>query len=199
MVVGKNHIKSGRLFILSAPTGAGKTTLTNLIIQRNNQVRRAITYTTRAPRPGETHEIDYFFVTQEVFLELKDKKFFLETTCYDTCWYGSPKDILEHVERGIYYIIITDWPGAQTISNELTTHYAHIPFETIWITVTSETVLGERLKRRYSHNLEALERRLQLFSEEIKREEAARFFKHHVINDELEETYQKLCKILAIL
>lgn len=199
MVVGKNHINLGRLFILSAPTGAGKTTLTNLIIQRNNHVRRAVTYTTRSPRPGETHALDYFFVTQEVFLELKEKKFFLETTCYDTCWYGSPKDILEDIAQGMYYIIITDWPGAQTISHELKTNHAHIPFETIWVTVTSEEVLAERLKRRYAHNLEALARRLQLFSEEIKREEATRFFKHHVINDELEETYRKLCKILDIL
>ena len=196
--MGKSHTNFGKLFIISAPTGAGKTTLTNLIIARHPHVRRAITYTTRKPRPGETHGVDYFFVSEPEFLILEDKNFFLETTKYDQSWYGSPKDILDDVETGAYYIIITDWPGAQTISHELRTHHAEIPFHTIWITVTSGAVLSDRLKTRYSHDLNALERRLKLFTEEIKREEEAQFFDYHVINDKLEETYGKLCSIMEL-
>ncbi len=198
MVVGKNSINPGKLFIISAPTGAGKTTLTNLIINRHPHVRRAITYTTRKPRPGETHAIDYFFVDEPTFLNHKDNNFFLETTKYDQSWYGSPKDILADVENGACYIIITDWPGAKTISHELQSNHPNVPFETIWITVTSGAVLADRLKHRYAHDENALTRRLQLFDDEIKREEDARFFTHHVTNDELEDTYKKLCKILEI-
>ena len=70
--MGKNPVNTGKLFIISAPTGAGKTTLTNLILSRHQQVKRAVTYTTRKPRPGETHTIDYFFVDQEIESEVKN-------------------------------------------------------------------------------------------------------------------------------
>lgn|GEM_PF-38544 len=196
--MGKSHTNSGKLFIISAPTGAGKTTLTNLIISRHPHVKRAVTYTTRKPRPGESHGVDYFFVSEPEFLALKDGKQFLETTKYDQSWYGSPKDILDDVENGAFYIIITDWPGAQTISHELRSNHSSINFETIWITVTSNKVLAERLKDRYAHDTVAFERRLQLFDNEIKREEEARFFSHHVTNDNLEETYEKLCLIMEL-
>jgi len=198
MVVGKSRQNSGKLFIISAPTGAGKTTLTNLIISRNPQVKRAITYTTRKPRPGEQDTIDYHFVTEATFLKLMNKNFFLETTKYDESWYGSPCDILEDVSNGAFYIIITDWPGAQTISGELSSRHPHISFKAIWITVPSRDLLVERLKYRYTHDISALERRLKLFDDEIDRENREAFFKHHIINDELEATYQKLCSVLEL-
>jgi len=189
---------SGSLFIIAAPTGAGKTTLTNLIISRHTDIKRAVTYTTRPARPGETHAVDYFFVTNQEFLNLKDQGFFLETTVYDQSWYGSPSDILQHVNNGKQYIIITDWPGARTISQEIKTQYPSVKFECIWITVPSRELLVERLKDRYTHDYAALERRLKLFDAEIDRELKERFFRHTVINEDLESCYQQLCSIMNI-
>jgi len=198
MVVGKNNVLSGTLFIIAAPTGAGKTTLVNLLTQRNPELKKVITYTTRAPRRGEQHRVDYHFVTQEEFLALKEANFFLETTVYDQCWYGSPSDIVADVKNGAKYIIITDWPGAQTIAHELTSNHSTVPFKTLWITVPSEEILRQRLIDRCKHDLVLLERRLALFKQELDRENEIRFFKHHIVNDDLEETYQNLLKAMEL-
>ncbi len=197
LVNAKNQ-SHGSLFIIAAPTGAGKTTLTNLIISRHPHIKRAVTYTTRKARPGEQHAVDYFFVTEDEFLTLKNNNFFLETTKYDQSWYGSPSDILHHVSAGGHYIIITDWPGAKTISTQITTTNPEINFECLWITVPSRELLVERLKDRYTHDHAALERRLKLFDAEIDRELQERFFLHHVINDDLESTYKRLCTLMKI-
>ena len=194
--MGKNKVLPGSLFIVAAPTGAGKTTLVNLLTQRNPVLKKVITYTTRAPRANEVHGIDYHFVAPKEFLALKDASFFLETTLYDQCWYGSPKDIVFDVEQGAKYIIITDWPGAQTIAAELDKNHSSIPFKTLWITVPSEDILRQRLIDRCKNDLVLLERRLALFKKELDREAEIRFFKHHIVNDDLEETYFNLLKIM---
>lgn len=199
MVVGKNKVLPGTLFIVAAPTGAGKTTLVNLLTQRHPELKKVITYTTREPRLNEQHGVDYHFVTPEKFLNLKGAQFFLETTLYDQCWYGSPKDIVHDVEQGAKYIIITDWPGAQTIAAELTANHVTIPFKTLWITVPSEEILRQRLIERCKNDIVLLERRLALFKKELDRENEIRFFQHHVINDDLEETYQNLLKTMGLI
>ena len=198
MVVGKNNVLTGTLFIVAAPTGAGKTTLVNLLTQRNPDIKKVITYTTRAPRKGEVHGIDYHFVTNKEFLDLKNANFFLETTVYDQCWYGSPSDIVVDVKNGAKYIIITDWPGAQTISGELSKNHPEAFFKALWITVPSEEILRQRLIDRCKNDVALLERRLALFKQELDRENEIRFFKHHIVNDDLEETYQNLLKVMEI-
>lgn len=196
MVVAKNKVSEGTLFIIAAPTGAGKTTLVNLLTERNPELKKVITYTTRMPRAHEVHGVDYHFVTREEFLELKEAQFFLETTLYDQCWYGSPSDIIEHVKNGSKYIIITDWPGAQTIAAEISKNHAVVDFKALWITVPSEEILKQRLIDRCKNDLVLLERRLALFKQELDRENEIRFFKHHIVNDDLEETYLNLLKVM---
>src|SRR5436853_2205355 len=93
----------GTLFIISAPSGGGKTTLVYEVIKRlaaTIPLCKVITYTTRAPRPNEHNGDDYYFVTNEEFLAKKEHNFFIETTLYDTNWYGSPRSVLDGLTQG---------------------------------------------------------------------------------------------------
>src|SRR5580698_9904346 len=88
----------GKLFIISAPSGGGKTTITQEVIARLGEkchIQRAINYTSRPPRDNEVNGIDYHFITPEDFINKKASGFFLETTYYDNNYYGSPVSIIK--------------------------------------------------------------------------------------------------------
>ena len=132
----------GQLFVISGPSGAGKTVLTNAILnQYGNQynIRRVVTYTTWALRVGEVDGVDYNFVTQQWLEDLIYKDMFLEWNKWGDNYYGISCELIEQMKSGVSYIIILDRNGACTVRKKI--QGAHL----IWIEVESMQVLGERL------------------------------------------------------
>lgn len=185
--------KQGRIFIVSAPSGAGKTSLSNYIIPILNKeipIKRVITYTTRAPRAGETNGIDYHFVTHNDFLKKIQSGFFLEHTEYDGKFNGSPKSILNDLVTGLSYIMVVDRPGAKNLSKLIKNPIL------IWITVAHKEILKNRLQARATETHEKIENRIKIATREFEQEQQEHFFTYHVINDTFEQAAQELIAIV---
>ena len=109
MSENKNNQNQGKVFVISAPSGTGKTTLVKETINRlNNQydISKVITYTTRNLRTGEINGKDYHFISHDDFLQKEKDGFFLEITKYDNQKYGSPASILTDIQLGKSFIIM---------------------------------------------------------------------------------------------
>ena len=184
----------GKLFIVSAPTGAGKTTVAKTVLTKlETQIplSKVITYTTRPPRPQEINGKDYHFVTIDDFVSKKNTGFFLETTVYDGHWYGSPKSIIAELKTGKSFLLVTDRPGAKTIKSQVPDAVL------IWLDVPSKEVLLERLGHRTSANQQERQHRLALAQREIDQEKTKRFFTHHVMNNTLDDAVHQIIKIIT--
>lgn len=172
----------GRIFVVSAPSGAGKTRLVTEVISRvgiNYSLSRVVTYTTRKPRFNEIDGRDYYFLPRDAFLEKQTHHFFLEVTSFNGNLYGSPAHVLDDVEEGKSYIFITDLPGAHSIRQ-------YIPDSClIWIIPPDLSILRKRLMGRGSDLAHEVEQRLNIAAQEIAQEEYERFFDYHLINDNL--------------
>ncbi|MFA5074872.1 MAG: guanylate kinase [Candidatus Babeliales bacterium] len=194
----KNNAKSGKLFVLSAASGAGKTTLSNETVKRlqkeDYKISKVITYTTRPPRPGETDKKDYFFVSHKEFEQKFKDNFFLETTKYHGNNYGSPAYILDLIKLGESFILVTDLEGSKRIKNI----YKDAIF--IWINPPSIKELKIRLIARKDLNKKQIEDRLEMAQKEM--EEAAKsrnqeqLFDYNVTNEIFENTVQELVKLI---
>src|SRR5581483_10666268 len=111
-------IKPGVLFIVSAPSGAGKTTLVNAALgslKSSHAIERVITYTSRMPREGEIPGVDYHFISELEFQSRIKDGFFLEWSGAYGTYYGTPRGLLEDLEKGHHRILIPDRNGAQKI------------------------------------------------------------------------------------
>jgi len=187
------HIKKGKLFVISAPSGAGKTTIANTVIEKLGSfypISKVITYTSRQPRSNEIPGKDYCFVSKNDFFEKKERGFFLETTEYNGEWYGSPQSMIDDLERGLSFIIITDIIGAKTISNRM--HSSVL----IWLAPPSAAVLRNRLLKRGTENLAQVEARIALSQEEMDQERRENFFHYRIINDSFDVAAKELCEII---
>lgn len=109
-------MSSGSLFIVSAPSGAGKTTLVRLLLEQDAQVRLSVSYTTRAPRPGEQDGREYHFVDIPAFLAMRDRGEFLEWAEVHGNFYGTSRPWLEEqMAAGQDMLLEIDWQGAQQV------------------------------------------------------------------------------------
>ena len=186
-------IKKGRLFIISAPSGAGKTTIANTVIGKIGHefpLSKVITYTSRSPRKGEVQGQDYCFLSKKDFSERRDEGFFLETTEYNGQWYGSPQSIISDLDDGKSFIIITDINGAKSIAERI--HQAVL----IWLAPPSHEVLRKRLTNRGTESSDEIEKRIALSREEMDQVSNDNFFEYHVINDSFDLASHELCQII---
>ncbi|MBD3273305.1 guanylate kinase [Candidatus Dependentiae bacterium] len=183
----------GKLFIISAPSGAGKTTLANEIIRRLSDqfnISKVITWTTRSPRPGESEGKDYHFTSREKFEEKRKNDFFLETTKYNGELYGSPKDVLEHLELGKSFIIVTDLYGV----NQLKKITPHAIF--FWIKAPNLEELKTRLIKRKTLDKNDIEKRLELAKKELKEADKPRLFDYNIVNDDFDKTVNEISLLI---
>ncbi len=184
---------SGKLFIISAPSGAGKTSLVNALLPRLGDrcsINRLITYTSKTPRPGEKQGIDYHFISTDEFEQKAAKGFFLEwSTVYGT-YYGSPVAVLRELEIGKSFMLIADRVGAAQIIKR------HSSAVLIWIHTVSIEVLQERLEGRGTDKPEQILRRLAIAKAELEQESREDLYQYHVCNDNFEESIQVLEKIV---
>jgi len=185
----------GKLFIVSASSGAGKTTLVNAVMQRIQSVydvSRVLTYTTRSPRDGEVNGVDYCFITIKEFESLIEQDFFLEWSNAYGNYYGSPSSILNELVYGKSYIAILDRSGAQQVSHKFS------ELVLIWI-YTDIVSLQKRLIQRKTETFEQIEYRIQLAKKEIEEENLKRFYNFHIHNDDFNRAIEEFESLITSL
>ncbi|HET9446504.1 MAG TPA: guanylate kinase [Steroidobacteraceae bacterium] len=148
--------KRGKLFVIAAPSGAGKTSLVRALMQRRPALRFSISYTTRRKRPNERHEHDYFFVTKEEFERMRDAGEFLEHARVFDNYYGTSRAQVERLlESGQDVLLEIDWQGAQQIRRALP------ECRSIFVLPPSREALEQRLRGRGTDSDEVIARRLR--------------------------------------
>jgi guanylate kinase len=173
----------GRFFVISAPAGAGKTTLVDRLISEFPCIKRSVTCTTREARKGEIEGEHYFFLTSEKFNEMIEKKAFLEHVKLFKNSYGTPKQwILEQKDEGNHVILVIDTQGAMKIKETLDATL-------VFISPPSLEVLRQRLLHRKTESSKSMENRL---SEAEREMEMMDNYDYNIVNEDLETAYQVL-------
>ena len=187
---------SGKLFVISAPSGAGKTTLVRHSIERLQEfhsISRVVTYTTKVPREGEAAEgVDYHFLSQADFEKKIGEKFFIEWSSAYGHYYGSPISIAGRLAEGHSCILILDRAGAARVKEQMPEAVL------IWIYTSSLEVLKHRILKRGGESPEQVERRLEIAMLEIEQEAIRPSYNFHVLNEDFYESLEKLCEIFKL-
>ncbi len=184
-----SNSKNGGIYILSSPSGAGKTTLVKKI-SKNPKFSISISHTTRLPREYEKDGKDYFFTSQNKFLRLIKKKKLLEYAKVFNNYYGSSKDlVIQKLNRGNNVVFDIDWQGTRKIKRKKLKY----KLTTIFILPPSKEELIKRLKKREKNNLKTVRKRMKQFNEDLSK---WREYDYVVINDNLEQCYKKIMLII---
>jgi guanylate kinase len=182
-------IKSAKLFILSAPSGAGKTSLAKVLVQSMPNLALSVSHTTRKRRPGETGGTDYVFVSRPEFLALVEAGDFLEHALVFDNYYGTSRAMIEQLHaQGKDVVLDIDWQGARAVKQVLP------QAKSIFILPPSLEALAGRLSARGQDSAEVIERRMRAARAEM---EHYREFDYLVLNDSFEAALADLKAILA--
>jgi len=181
--------KDGIMVILSSPSGAGKTTLVNLLSKQDN-FEISISHTTRKPRPGEIPNKDYFFVNDLEFKRLINNQEFLEYAKVFNNYYGTTRTpVIDNLTKGKNVLFDIDWQGADQIKNKKL-DYKLITF---FILPPSKKILFERLSNRDMKDKLIVEERMQQFERDVLHWIN---YNYVVINDELNNCYMKIKNLI---
>ena len=180
--------RRGRLFVIAAPSGAGKTSLVRALVERHPSLRFSISYTTRAKRPNETHGHDYFFVSKDEFEAMVGRGEFLEHAQVFDNYYGTARAQVEaSLDAGQDLILEIDWQGAQQIRRALP------ECRSIFILPPSRDELERRLRGRGTDAEEVIQRRLKDAATDMTHWTE---FDYVVINDDFERALGDLHAIV---
>lgn len=178
----------GNIFIISAASGTGKTTLVSRLVNHHDDIRVSVSHTTRQPRQGEQHGKQYYFVSQEQFMQLVGQGVFLEHAQVFGNYYGtSILEVRELINQGFDVILEIDVQGAAQVRRALPTAIS------IFILPPSIAVLEERLRNRQTDNNETINRRLNEAKNEIQQ---AVEFEYIILNNDLLEAENNLLHII---
>ena len=186
-------IKNPKLFLVSAPSGAGKSSLIDAVLASADEsdlpLELSISYTTRLPRKGESNGNQYFFISEEDFLDKKNSNFFLEHAEVHGNWYGTSVDFVQSkLSSGVNLILEIDVQGFRQI-NDMPLNY-----DSIFILPPSIHSLEERIKSRGDEDIESINLRLKNAKEELTH---ANEYKHIIINDSFDDAEKELFSIIA--
>ena len=180
-----SSFKKGGMYILSSPSGAGKTTLVKKIA-KNNSFLVSISHTTRLPRPNEKNGKDYYFVSKNNFKKLIKKKEFLEHAKVFDNYYGSSKKLVtEKLKEGKNIVFDIDWQGTRQIRNKKLNY----KLLTIFILPPSKDELLKRLLKREKKNMKTVKKRMKEFKKDLVRWKE---YDYVVINDNLNLCYKNI-------
>jgi guanylate kinase len=180
--------KAGRLFVITAPSGAGKTSLIDALVRADPSLKLSISYTTRAPRPGEKDGVDYHFVDEPAFLGMQQRGEFLESAEVHGYRYGtSRKVITEALARGEDLILEIDWQGARQVRG------IYPECVGIFILPPSIEELERRMRSRGQDADPVIRRRLDNARGEM---EHAGEFHYAIINKDFDTARQELAAII---
>lgn len=175
---------SGNLFVISAPSGAGKTSLVRALLNINPQIDLSVSYTTRTPRAGERDGVDYHFVSRDTFLEMIKRGEFLESAEVYGNFYGTSQTwISQENAKGRDILLEIDWQGATQV-RKLFPHCI-----SVFILPPSLQALEQRLKGRGTDDPAIIARRLAAVREDVAH---VAEFDYVIINDDLNEALHEL-------
>ena len=185
--MSSEHLR-GLLFIVSAPSGAGKTTLVERLVERTPRLRMSRSYTSRLAREGETDGVDYNFVRRERFQAMISADEFLEWAelfgnLYGTC----EADTERMLSSGDDVVLVIDVQGARQVRSRA------MAATTVFVMPPSAAVLEQRLRGRSKDTEEAIQRRLQVAREEVA---SYREYDFIVVNDDVEAAVQRLRSVV---
>lgn len=181
--------QDGVMIILSSPSGAGKTTLVNLLSKKKNY-SVSISHTTRNPRPGEVNHKDYYFVNNNEFQRLIKNEEFLEYAKVFNNYYGTTRTpVIDNLNKGKNVLFDIDWQGADQIKNK------KLDFKLIsfFILPPSKEVLFQRLSNRDMKDKLIAEERMKQFERDVLHWIN---YDYVIINDELEKCYYKIDNLI---
>ena len=181
--------KDGVMIILSSPSGAGKTTLVNLLSKKNKYVI-SISHTTRNPRPGEINNKHYYFVNHNEFQRLIKNEEFLEYAKVFNNYYGTTRTpVIDNLNKGKNVLFDIDWQGADQIKNK------KLDFKLIsfFILPPSKEVLFQRLSNRDMRDKLIVEERMKQFERDVLHWIN---YDYVIINDEIEKCYNKIDNLI---
>ena len=179
---------SGNLFIIAAPSGAGKTTLVKMLLERDSGIRLSVSYTTRAPRPGEANGREYHFIDVPAFQAMRERGDFLESAEVHGNLYGTSRPWIEAAMKGGSDLLLEiDWQGALQVKRLLPMAVG------IFVLPPSLEALSERLSHRATDSPEVIERRLRAARAEIAHVEE---FDYVIINNDFDAAARDLIAVV---
>lgn len=182
-------MRKGKLFVITAPSGAGKTSLIEAVMREDPSLKISVSYTTRPPRPGERNGVDYHFIDDATFVAMKGRGEFLESAEVHGYRYGtSKKVILDAVKRGEDLILEIDWQGARQV-REL-----YPDCVGIFILPPSIEELERRVRARGQDADAVIRRRVENAREELLH---AGEFKYAIINKDFDTARRQLAEIIG--
>ena len=181
--------KNGMMFVLSSPSGAGKTTLTKKIAENNKSFIISISHTTRTPRPNEIDGKDYYFVNKLKFDSLiKTNSFYEHAKIFDN-YYGTLKEpVLKSLLQGEDVLFDIDWQGTQQLKK-----IKDLELVTFFILPPNIQILKKRLLDRHNEQEKIILQRMNKFNEEVSHWKE---YNYVVVNDDLEICYNKILNII---
>ncbi len=179
---------TGKLYIISAPSGAGKTSLVKRLIADTDKLTVSVSHTTRAMRAGEHHGADYFFVSVDTFKDMIEHQAFLEHAQVFDNFYGTSQQTVEdNLAKGLDVILEIDWQGAQQVRRMLPDSVS------VFILPPSIAVLRQRLQNRGQDNDEIIDRRMRDAVTEMSHYPE---FDYLIVNDDFDTALNQLKSIV---
>lgn len=181
-------MKKGNLFVYSGPSGVGKGTILDKIMEEDSNVYRSVSATTRSPRAGEVNGVHYYFMTEDEFLDSVGKNEFLEYVKTYNTYYGTlKKDVEDKLSEGKDVFLEIDVKGALNLRK------SNIDAVYIFVAPIDISILRERLIGRGTESLEKIEERLSISSWELSK---AKEYDYLLINDDLDKVCNELKTII---
>jgi guanylate kinase len=181
--------REGIILIISAPSGAGKTTLCHALMERFPTMKESISYTTRTPRAGEVHGVDYFFVSRDEFQRMIDGDAFAEWAEVHGNLYGTALATIDEARKnGVDLVLDIDCQGARRLKEQIERCVY------VFILPPNMAELRRRLENRSSDAQEVIDSRIERAGGEIRE---ARWYDYIIINDNFDTAFEELSSIVV--
>ena len=175
---------TGKLIVISAPSGTGKTTVVKKLLQQNTNLEASVSFTTRKMRENEKEGLDYFFVSEKTFTNMIQNDDFLEHATVFGNYYGTEKkSVSENLKKGVNVILEIDWQGALQIKSSMPSCVM------IFLIPPSKEVLLARLKNRGTDSDQEIAYR---FNQAVLDLEQSNKFDHVLVNDQLDKVVTEI-------